>query len=413
MGRKRVVASTAPTNHTAFRQAERRWKDRTQLDLSLAFDPTQIVWDDAEEDGRLRGTWTAGNGTTEECWRVSLGDLAASGMGQSGWKGKEKEGEGDYAVVVPRIPGLVLFPSILPEALQRALVVETLQNAGRENLTNLDNHYELPDGGLWAAWLAGRGDEVVRAKGGLAGHVLDGSASSGCATPTTESGEGAAVPLELPDKLPDKAGGLEKAAKEVTVRALLPKLRWSNVGYHYNWTTKLYEFDRGFVPLPPRMLSSCRDVVRQTLWRHVFTAGGGELGEEVWKRWSEDYEPDAGIVNFYQLKDSLTAHVDLSEVDAVRPLVSFSLGHSSIFLVGGLTRDVPPLAILLRSGDGLCMSGQSRRAYHGLPRVLAGTLPDFLSSSQPEPVEGADDWRPYGEYLERGVRINVNVRSVF
>lgn len=31
-----------------------------------------------------------------------------------------------------------------------------------------------------------------------------------------------------------------------------------------------------------------------------------------------------GVINFYQLRDSLTAHVDQSEVDAVRPLVSFS-----------------------------------------------------------------------------------------
>lgn len=43
-----------------------------------------------------------------------------------------------------------------------------------------------------------------------------------------------------------------------------------------------------------------------------------------------------------------------------------SLGLSSVFLVGGLTKDIPPLAILLRSGDGLIMSGrQGRRAYHG------------------------------------------------
>jgi alkylated DNA repair protein alkB family protein 1 len=41
-------------------------------------------------------------------------------------------------------------------------------------------------------------------------------------------------------------------------------------------------------------------------------------------RWSQDYTPDGGVINFYQLKDSLTAHIDQSEVDAVRPLVSFS-----------------------------------------------------------------------------------------
>ena len=35
-------------------------------------------------------------------------------------------------------------------------------------------------------------------------------------------------------------------------------------------------------------------------------------------------EPDAGIVNFYQEKDTLMAHVDRSEVCATSPLVSIS-----------------------------------------------------------------------------------------
>lgn len=34
--------------------------------------------------------------------------------------------------------------------------------------------------------------------------------------------------------------------------------------------------------------------------------------------------PDTGIVNFYQMKDSLMAHVDRSELDNSRPLVSIS-----------------------------------------------------------------------------------------
>jgi alkylated DNA repair protein alkB family protein 1 len=35
-------------------------------------------------------------------------------------------------------------------------------------------------------------------------------------------------------------------------------------------------------------------------------------------------EPDTGIVNFYQLNDTLMAHVDRSELDNSRPLVSIS-----------------------------------------------------------------------------------------
>ncbi|GAA5860069.1 hypothetical protein JCM8547_003082 [Rhodosporidiobolus lusitaniae] len=399
MGRKRVIQLTPPVVSNPFRTAERFYKKSdARTCLATAFDPSRIVWESPTEDGSVRGVWQGEGKSTEECWKVPLGDLAESGMGQSRWKGKEKEGEGDWAIIVPRIPGLVLFPSILPESLQRDLVVETLQHARRPNLTNLDPHYVLPEGGLWNAWLARRGEEVVPAL--KTEEAVSPGTGSGYDTPSTDAGS--------------RTGSRDGREKQVTVRELLPKLRWSNVGFHYNWTTKLYEFERGCVPLPPLVHRSCRDIIRATPWELVFPGEtANEESKASWRSWKEDYEPDAGIINFYQLKDSLTGHTDHSEVDAVRPLVSFSLGHSSIFLVGRTTKDVPPLAILLRSGDGLCMSGESRLAYHGLPRVLVNTLPSYLSSSQPEPVEGAEDWRPYGEYLGRGARMNVNVRSVF
>ncbi|GAA6034827.1 hypothetical protein JCM8097_009318 [Rhodosporidiobolus ruineniae] len=404
MGRKRTL-DTPPSNHTAFRTAERLYKKSPAASLAqLAFDPSRVVWETNAVEGRVRGVWTNSDGGVEECWKVRMGDLSGSGMGRGGFKGKEREGEGDWAVVVPRIPGLVLFPAVLPPALQRSLVVETLSHARRPNLTNLDPFYTLPKGGLWSAWTEGRGEEVVPS------FPFEEEEKEGTATPASGSGYGTPSTEDTLEEVSVRLG----KKREVTVRELLPKLRWNNVGYHYNWTTKLYEFERGHVPLPPLILRCCRDIVRATPWDQVFDGREATSGEaEEWRKWSEDYEPDAGIVNFYQIKDSLTGHVDQAEEDAVRPLVSFSLGHSSIFLVGGTTRDVPPLAILLRSGDGLCMSGPSRRAYHGLPRVLPDSLPDFLASTQPEPVDGALDWRPYGEYLERGARINVNVRSVY
>lgn len=43
------------------------------------------------------------------------------------------------------------------------------------------------------------------------------------------------------------------------------------------------------------------------------------------------------------------------------------LGNAAVFLIGGLTRDIEPIPILLRSGDVLIMAGPAcRRAYHGL-----------------------------------------------
>lgn len=43
-----------------------------------------------------------------------------------------------------------------------------------------------------------------------------------------------------------------------------------------------------------------------------------------------------------------------------------SLGNAAVFLIGGSTRDVEPVPILLRSGDVVIMAGPAcRRAYHG------------------------------------------------
>lgn len=183
------------------------------------------------------------------------------------------------------------------------------------------------------------------------------------------------------------------------------------------------------------MHACCRDLVRTIPWESVYGASPEE-GDD-WRRWSTAYEPQAGVVNFYRLGDSLMAHTDQSEVDAVRPLVSFrydiapasealirdSLGHSAVFLVGGTTRETIPLPIFLRSGDGLLLSGsKGRRVFHGkflsrptplsitgLPRVLPDTLPDYLSASSDDSAE----WKLCAATLAQGLRLNVNVRQVF
>lgn len=105
------------------------------------------------------------------------------------------------------------------------------------------------------------------------------------------------------------------------------------------------------------------------------------------------------------------AHVDRSEVCATSPLVSISLGNSAIFLIGGQTRDVEPVPISLRSGDVVIMSGPAcRRAYHGVPRILEGSLPPHLKTESMVKHDG--EWVPYDQYM-RTTRININVRQVF
>lgn len=102
-----------------------------------------------------------------------------------------------------------------------------------------------------------------------------------------------------------------------------------------------------------------------------------------------------------------------------------SIGSAAIFLLGGTTRDVKPIPIILRSGDVVIMSGpECRRAYHGqstcltlnhsklkkikgVPRILEGTTPPHLTF-----VDKNGDWEPYSQYIKT-TRINLNVRQVF
>ena len=103
------------------------------------------------------------------------------------------------------------------------------------------------------------------------------------------------------------------------------------------------------------------------------------------------------------------AHVDRSEVTATLPLVSISLGHAAVFLIGDDMREssTPPTPIILRSGDVVIMSGPTRRSYHGVPRILERSLPPHLAYDD---ERDDDDWEPFARYLT-SARINVNVRQ--
>jgi alkylated DNA repair protein alkB family protein 1 len=136
---------------------------------------------------------------------------------------------------------------------------------------------------------------------------------------------------------------------------LLPRLRWANIGWSYHWGTKQYDFTREVQPVGEPFRKVCIEVVRNVNWHDVFGSpdaesldGWGDDGPD-WQTWGETYgqcprrfccariiriygyhsscalaESDAGIVNFYQTKDTLMGHVDRSEICATSPLVSIS-----------------------------------------------------------------------------------------
>ncbi len=54
-------------------------------------------------------------------------------------------------------------------------------------------------------------------------------------------------------------------------------------------------------------------------------------------------------------------------------MVSFSLGDTALFRVGGLHRNEATRSFRLASGDAMSLAGESRLAVHGVDRIIAGS----------------------------------------
>jgi len=192
-------------------------------------------------------------------------------------------------------------------------------------------------------------------------------------------------------------GFLEKdglALKDISIfndQKLLKKLRWATMGYHHNWNTKIYDEEK-------------RSDIPNDLHRLSWIVAKALFGPEI------NFSAEAVIVNFYRMNSTLAGHVDHSERNFGLPLFSFSFGQSAIFMLGGKTVDETPIAVKIRSGDVVVMSGECRLAYHGVPRIFKeanrissdfGVLDEKMISDQESIMK----------YLNEN-RINMNVRQV-
>lgn len=175
--------------------------------------------------------------------------------------------------------------------------------------------------------------------------------------------------------------------ESVDIEQTIKKLRWSILGFEYDWTTKEYDFKKKFKSFPQDLADYTTRLV-------------SELG-------FPNYRPEAGIVNYYQLDDTLTGHVDRSEPNMEAPLVSISFGNSAIFLLGGSNRDNPVTPIIVRNGDISILSGPCRQYYHGIPKILNETtikMNEFDNNS--------NNFPPFMNLI-RDSRININIRQVY
>ena len=92
------------------------------------------------------------------------------------------------------------------------------------------------------------------------------------------------------------------------------------------------------------------------------------------------FDPDVALVIWYGPGAKMGMHVDRDEV-VVAPVVSLSVGCSALFRFGNpSSRGRPWVDVPLESGDVVVFGGPSRLAYHGVPRLLAGTVDPAVGS---------------------------------
>ncbi|CAO3564293.1 unnamed protein product [Mortierella alpina] len=306
----------------------------------------------------------------------------------------------EFAYLHEDHPGLIYIPNAFTPSAQRTLIKACLKDYSQHpNKSNLDTHYLVPDSGIWRlhenvfAGIQSLEDPTVYVQRKAAGDANAGgygsdddddnadddddddnnnnnkdrdnlkkNKSASSAQPKvkskpTQPSVRTLVPITdgtpaVPDHIPKVDPEPSAQVPILPPGQLVRRMRWITLGYQYHWPSKTYHFDQN-APFPKEL---------SVLSKAVVEAVNG-VGPYPYS--SEDFVAEAGVINYYQLKDRLMGHVDRSELNKDAPLVSFSFGHSCIYLLGGSTRDTPPTPVLLQSGDILVMTGPCRSAFHG------------------------------------------------
>lgn len=164
----------------------------------------------------------------------------------------------------------------------------------------------------------------------------------------------------------------------------LKKLRWSCLGYEYDWQNRCY--------LPD---SRC-----------AFPALLAELSVELTDRVGvRNHLPDGAIINYYRANSVMGPHRDDVEPALNKPLVSISLGCDAIFLIETkpFEEDSEVSAVHLRSGDVVILSGPARLALHSVAVIFFNTFacPERLGESDLALVD-----------VLKTTRLNLNIKQV-
>ncbi|UKZ57359.1 hypothetical protein TrVGV298_011212 [Trichoderma virens] len=275
----------------------------------------------------------------------------------------EGAGDGDAPILYhPLLPGLLILPSLIPPAVQTHLLNTMIHRdlSNPTHQTNLHLHYDLP-------------------------------------YPPSSESFFSLSPESPPSFLPkDPAVHNPLSIKQVLQR----RLHWVTLGGQYDWTNRVYP-EAAPPSFPEDLASFLKALFPETL-------------------------AQAAIVNFYTPGDTMMMHRDVSE-EIDKGLVSLSFGCDCLFMIApsrgpddeqGQDQESEQdkegqkkkyLLLRLRSGDAIYMTKESRYAWHGVPKVMKGTCPDYLA-----------DWPAGGENGEfeqwkgwmQNKRINLNVRQM-
>ncbi|KAI0593554.1 hypothetical protein F4775DRAFT_577582 [Biscogniauxia sp. FL1348] len=287
--------------------------------------------------------------------------------GEEGIAAKDATGDLKDAPIYfhPLLPGLLILPSIIPPRIQKVLLSRMIHRdlSNPAHQTNLHLHFNLP----------------YREDGGESADV--------------EAKSFFSYPPSTPPNFTPKDPSVHKplSIKQVLDR----RLSWVTLGGQYDWTNRQYPEGEEATPrFPPDIAGLLQTLFPDTL-------------------------AQAAIVNFYTPGDTMMMHRDVSE-HTDKGLVSLSIGCDALFMIApndfaaGTKEEEKEkkryLLLRLRSGDAIYMSQESRYAWHGVPKVLKNTCPDFLADwPAGEDEDGRfEEWRGW----MRNKRINLNVRQM-
>jgi len=144
-------------------------------------------------------------------------------------------------------------------------------------------------------------------------------------------------------------------------------------GYRYQPTHP--DTGANWPPIPIDMLrlwSSLRE--RFDLLERGFDKAAIDTQDSISDNQSDTFDrPEACLINYYGSNAKMGLHQDRDEQDLSAPVVSVSLGDSTLFRIGTTERKGPTQSLKLHSGDVLMFGGPARLAFHGIDRIYSNT----------------------------------------